>query len=566
MKSEKSLLVFFLLVVYISACNLNSSAPEKAFIHDLHLKTGEIISCGPPDKEFGTVSFETSCDEKVKADFNTALALLHSFEYDESEKMFAKIIDKSPGCAIAYWGVAMSVYHALWEPPSEADLIKGSKAVSIAKSIYNKSELEAGLIDALAAYYKHWEKSNPRARSIQFEKAMEDVHNKFPANSEVSIFYALSLNASADPSDGSYINQKKAGAILDSLYKVQPNHPGIVHYIIHTYDYPVIASLGLPAAKRYAQVAPSSAHALHMPSHIYTRLGMWDDCAEINLRSVEAAKCYAHSAGIMGHWDEELHGLDYIVYAYLQKGDEEAARKQVQYIETIKEVHPVNFKVAYTFAASPARVMLENRNWQGASELQLHPSDFPWQKFPWQESIVHFARLLGAVHTGEMSAAKTELATLSVLRDTLIQQNDKYKSNQVQIQVKTGEAWIASMENKQTKALTLMKAAADMEDSASKHPVTPGEVLPARELYADMLFQLKQYDLALQEYEMALQKSPNRFNSLYGAGVAAEKLGDKGKAINYYEQLVSVVGSGSHRPELIAVREFLKTHNSSVRK
>jgi tetratricopeptide (TPR) repeat protein len=561
MNSHKAYRILFLSSAAFIACNENHSVPSKELIGDLHLKRGEIISCGPPGKEFGTINFEMSCSKETQNDFNVAVELLHSFEYDEAEKMFAKIIDESPGCAMAYWGIAMCNYHPLWEPPTETDLKKGSMAIAIAETINKKSERESGFINAIAAYYEDWSKTDPRARSLRFEKKMEQLHNKYPDDTEAAIFYALALDAAADATDKSYSNQKKAGAILEALYKKQPNHPGIIHYIIHTYDYPEIAAFALPAARRYAEIAPSSAHALHMPSHIFTRMGMWDDCINSNLKSVASANCYAQSAGIKGHWDEELHGLDYLIYAYLQKGDNNAANKQLHYIGSIQKVYPVNFKVAYTFAASPSRAALENKNWTKAAGLQLHPADFPWQKFPWQEAIVHFTRLLGAVHKTDIPAAQSELKRLNVLHDTLQKQKDLYKSTQVAIQIKTGEAWILFIKGKKTAALGLMKAAADMEDSTSKHPVTPGEVLPSRELYADMLLQMQQNENALLAYEEVLQKSPNRFNSLYGAGLAAEKSGLIDKAVLYYKQLFSIANSNSNRPELSVARAFLSTHS-----
>jgi len=557
---KKYSLIFFAGMIIV-ACGGNNTTPSKELISELHLKSGKLISCGPPEKEFGIVDFEMTCDEKMKNDFNVAIELLHSFEYDESEKVFAKIIDESPDCAMAYWGVAMCNFHPLWEPPTEADLKKGAEAVEIAKSITGKSERESEYINAVAAYYKDWNKKiAPQQRALNFEKAMEQLYKKYPDDKEAAIFYALALDAEAKPTDKSYANQKKAGDILNALYTAEPNHPGIIHYIIHTYDYPGIADLGLLAAKRYAQVAPSSAHALHMPSHIFTRLGLWDDCIKSNTESVDAAECYAESAGIKGHWDEELHGLDYLVYAYLQKGDNKSAGEQLKYIESINEVYPVNFKGAYTFAAAPSRLALENKNWNEAATLQLHPANFPWNKFPWQEAIIHFARLLGNVHTKNIEAAQSELTKLNQLHDTLEKQKESYNANQVAIQIKASEAWIKFAGGETTEALNLMKLAANMEDSTSKHPVTPGEVLPARELYADMLLETKQNENALQEYEAVLQKSPNRFNSLYGAGVAAERLNNTEKAVLYYKQLLAIADSNSDRPELVAAKKSLKNH------
>ena len=274
-----------------------------------------------------------------------------------------------------------------------------------------------------------------------------------------------------------------------------------------------------------------------------------------------SAKCYAEQSGIKGHWDEELHGMDYLMYSYLQKGENKLANEQLKYLETIHEVHPANFKVAYAFAAIPARFLLENKNWYRAATLQMAPANFSWLQFPWQESIIHFTRLLGAAHLGNIKNANIELEKLKLLHDTLEQQKDEYKSQQVAIQIKTGEAWIQFAKEKTTVALNLMKLAADMEDGTEKHPVTPGEVLPARELLGDMLLQINQYENALLAYEAVLQKCPNRFNSLYGAGLAAEKSEQKQKAVFYFKQLLTISDTlKSDRPELAATRNFLAMH------
>jgi len=501
-----------------------------------------------------------SCNEKAKKNFNLAIELLHSFEYDESEKEFAKIIDETPDCAMAYWGVAMCNFHPLWNPPTEAELQKGAKAIAIANAITTKSSREAGYINAIGLFYKGWDKKDHHTRCLDFEKAMEQLHLNYPDDHEVAIFYALALDAAANPGDKTYANQKKAGGILNALYKAEPNHPGIVHYIIHTYDYPGLATLALPAAREYAGVAPSSAHALHMPSHIFTRLGLWDEAIGSNLKSTDAAKCYAESAAIPGHWDEELHGMDYLVYAYLQKGDNKLAEEQVSYLQTIRKVYPANFKVAYAFASIPSRYLLENKKWKEAAVLQAEPANFSWNEFPWQAAIIHFTRLLGAAHIGNIDVAKAELIKLQQLRDTLIKQKDAYKSKEVEIQIKSGEAWIQFESANKAGALQTMKLAAGMEDSTEKHPVTAGEVLPARELLGDMLLEAKQNEEALLAYETVLQKSPNRFNSLYGAGAAAEKLGDKQKATSYFKQLLTIADTAkSDRPEIVAAKTFVKT-------
>lgn len=561
MKYFRKLLYVFLLPVILVSCKSKNPSPSKEAISQLNLKRGDVISCGPPDAQFGTVDFEMTCDEKAKKDFNLAIELLHSFEYDQAEKVFAKIIDETPDCAMAYWGVAMCNFHPLWNPPTEAELEKGARAIAIANVIKAKSAKESGYINAIALFYKDWNKKDHHERCIYFEKAMEQLHINYPDDREAAIFYALALDAAANPTDKTYANQKKAGDILNALYKIEPNHPGIIHYIIHTYDYPGLAVLALPAARKYAAVAPSSSHALHMPSHIFTRLGLWDDAIHSNLKSIAAAQCYAESADIPGHWDEELHGMDYLVYAYLQKGENKLAEEQVKYLQTMKAVYPADFKVAYAFAAIPSRYLLENKKWKEAAALQVQPANFLWNEFPWQEAIIHFTRLLGTVHTGKFDAAKSELIKLNQLRDTLLKQKDLYKSGEIEIQIKTGEAWIQFQFENKTNALNIMRLSADMEDSTEKHPVTPGEVLPARELLGDMLLQTKQNEEALKAYETVLGKSPNRFNSVYGAGIAAEKSGNKQKAVFYFKQLLTIVDTENPgRREVVEARSFLARH------
>ena len=549
-KITRTFAVLFCLYLIIS-CTGKNSIPSSDTITGIHLKRGEIVSCGPSDKEFGQVHFQTSCSKEVEKEMDLGLALLHSFEYDESEKTFARVIDKAPGCAMAYWGVAMSNYHPLWAPPAKDELEKGAKAIAAAQSITDKSKREKEYINAIGAFYKGWENTDNRTRTINYSKAMEKLYADYPDDKESAIFYALSLNAASDPADKTYTNQKKAGDILNALYQKDPNHPGIVHYIIHSFDYPDLASLGLTAARNYAKVAPSSAHALHMPSHIFTRLGLWDECISSNIQSVTSAQCYAQSTGIKGHWDEELHGLDYLMYGYLQKGDNEDAKRQLDYLGSIRDVSPKNFKVAYAFAAIPSRYVLENRSWKEAADLQLHDPDFPWKDYPWQLGIYHFTRLMGCVNSNQLEAAKKELNVLDSLHTVLVNLKDPYKANQVHIQYISGRAWILFKEGKNTEAFDMMNAAADLEDKTEKHPVTPCEVLPARELLGDMLLQMNQPGLALKAYENDLQNRPNRFNSVYGAAKAAEAEKDMVKAETYYKQLVTIAGSvNSNRPEL----------------
>jgi len=531
------MVVAFLLLL---SCRERQLPPLAKEISAINLKTGNVVLCGPDDKAVGKVSFIISGDDSIKKQFNFAIALLHSFEYDEAEKVFAQIINRDPHCAMAYWGVAMCNYHPLWTPPETPELIKGNKALQVARSIEPKTTRESDYINALSTYYSNWQKADHRTRCNLYEAAMQTLYEKYPNDKEAAIFYALALDAAADPADKTYTNQKKAGQILNSLYPNAPFHPGIIHYIIHTYDVPELAELALPAARKYASVAPASAHAQHMPSHIFTRLGLWDESIASNLASIAAAKCYAESAGIKGHWDEELHGMDYLVYAYLQKKEVKKAKEQWDYMNTFNNVSPPNMKGAYTFAAIPARYVLENRLWKEATQLTTTPAGFPMQQFPWQRGIIHFARLLGFVHLNKLDSAKNELAILNQLRNELLAKKESYKANQLDIQIKASEGWIALKEGNNTLALEKMNQAADMEDKTEKHPVTPGEVLPARELLADMYLEMKQPDKALDTYQADLQKHPNRYNGLNGAAQSAALCGKKDLSDYYNKQLAAV--------------------------
>lgn len=557
MKTSSTKVLFYLLLL-LSACK-SKNKPGYYTADSLDLKRGDIVSCGPEDGQlYGTVSFSASIPDSLRTDFNMAIALLHSFEYDESEKIFAKIIDRSPDCAMAYWGVAMCNFHPLWAPPSPDDLKKGMKAVEIARTINNKTKRESDYIEAMAKFYENAGQADHRSRVLKFENAMEKIYHDYRDDTEAAVFYALALNAAVDPADKTYARQRKAVAILNPIFLKEPLHPGIAHYIIHNCDYPELAELALPAARKYAAIAPASAHAQHMPSHIFTRLGLWDECIKSNLVSISSAQCYAQKATLRGHWDEELHGLDYLVYAYLQKGNDEDAKKQADYLQTINEVSPVNFKTAYAFAAIPARYFLEKKMWNEAAALSLHPENFPWEKFPWQKAIIDFARLLGAVHINNINEAKSELENLKSLYDSLTkQQNKSQEAAQVAVQIETGEAWIVFVQGNSNKALALMAAAADMEDGMEKHPVTPGEVIPARELFAEMLLEVNKPVLALENFELDLKRHPNRFNGLYGAGIAAQNAGNKEKSTDYFKKLTGIASSNCKRKELQKATSFL---------
>lgn len=541
MKAPHFSIIFSITIyaVLLPGCR-DAGAPTESDIASLNLKRGNIVSCGPGDTAFGSVGFITTCPDRVKAEFDMGVALLHSFEYDEAEKIFAGIIQTEPACAMAYWGVAMSNYHTLWAPPTPDELLKGSRAIRIAQNLKAGSERERGYIQAVASFYKDHETLDHQARYSRFENAMEQLYKKYPEDPEAAIFYALILTGGAEPTDKSFSKQKKAVDILRHVYQDRPDHPGIIHYIIHSFDNPQLAILALPEARKYAAVAPSSAHAQHMPSHIFTRLGLWQEDVNSNLDAADAARCYGESTGISGHWDEELHALDYLVYAYLQMGDNDAAKKQVDYIGAIKQVWPVNFKVAYTLAAAPARYALENHDWRAAADLELHSGVVNWNHYPWQKAIHVFARTLGQSNSGQTDKAAAGIIELEQLRDNLEVQKDVYKANQVNIQVHAARAWWLYRSGKPADALAMMTRAADMEDSTQKHAVTPGEVLPARELLGDLLLAMNRPGEALVAYEANLAGHPNRFNGLSGAAKAASRAGQSQISKYYKEQLMAI--------------------------
>ena len=539
----------------------NRDSRTKAELMNIELLRGDIIMCG--GKDFGDVSFATACQDSVRETFDLAISLLHSFEYEEAEKAFVKVIDADPDCVMAYWGVAMSLYPALWAPPDKEKLEKGAKILRIAASL-PKTEREKDYLDAVRVYYNDWEHVDARTRATKLANSMEALYNKYRDDTEAAIFYALTLNATADPTDKSYANQRKAGQILEPLFLEKPNHPGIAHYIIHSYDNPGLASRALSTARKYSSIAPASAHAQHMPSHIFVRLGLWGEAIQSNLNSTSSAICYAESAGFDGHWDEELHGMDYLVYAYLQEGNNAKAIEQNSYLNTIKKVYPVNFKDAYAIAAIPARIVLENKNWKNAAVLNFSPIGFPWEKFPWQSAILHFTRALGAAHLGDIQQAEKEIQALRALHKVLVDRNVPYEANQVQIQLNAAQAWLDFANGSYDSALVLMREAAEMEDNTTKHPVTPCEVLPARELLGDMLLAMHKNVDAFRAYEQDLKDHPNRLNGLYGAAVALKNQGKAGEANNYFEKLVELTGStDTDRPEIKEAKRELLTINQT---
>jgi len=531
-------LIYFLLL----GCVLTPwSAGQE---HDHGVMTGQL----------GTVSFPTSCTPAVQKQFERSVAMLHSFWYEESEKNFREVASTDPSCAIAYWGVAMSLYHPLWYPPDAASLKKGSDALAKAKAIGAKTARERDFIAALDKFYADSDKLDHKTRAAAYEGAMEQVAARYPDDREATIFYALALLGSASPTDKTYSHQRKAGAMLEKIFAEQPNHPGVAHYIIHSYDYPPLAEKALPAARAYAKIAPSAPHALHMPSHIFTRVGLWQESIQSNLASERAAKDYGERTHMKGAWGQQLHAMDYLEYAYLQTGQDAEAKGVLDERLAMQVLDLGNDLTAgYAAAAIPARYALELRRWSEAAALD--PASAP---SPVSKAIIYHAKATGAARSGDVAAAKQSIASLEELHDSLLKAKEDYWAGQVEIQRREAAAWMLHAQEKQDEAVAMMRSAAEMEDATEKHPVTPGAVVPAHEALGDLLLELKRPADALPQFEQSLQTAPNRFNGLYGAAKAAEVSGDAKKAGLYYSSLIKISAEDSPRPQLAEARSYLK--------
>jgi len=471
-----------------------------------------------------TVSFKNSCSTAVQDKFNNAVTLLHSFEYPETTRIFREISEEDPGCAMSRWGSAMSIWHPLWAPPSKDQLEAGARILAETDGL-EVTPREAAFIGALKSFFSSNDVGTHLDRARAFEARMSDVYANNLDDTEAAVFYALALLASADPRDKSYAHQYKSAGLLNWVQSSQPTHPGVLHYLIHSYDYPGLAHLALNSAMIYADAAPDSAHAQHMPSHIFTRLGLWDRSLSSNHDSTKSAAEYTARANLPGHYDEGLHSIDYLMYAMLQTARDDEAKQLLDELAGITRTDTENFKVAYSYAAAPARYALERREWTEASELEFLRKDFAWDDFLWAQSIHYFARGIGAIRSGDAEQAHEELATLRRLQSGLPAATLPYWREEVQVQIDALMSWISLADGDDIGALNLASDAADREDSVDKHPVTPGEVLPARELYADMLFETGNYEESLAQYQLVLQGSPNRLNAMLGAARTAKMAG-----------------------------------------
>jgi tetratricopeptide (TPR) repeat protein len=498
------------------------------------------------EQRLGQVDFKTSCNEEAQRRFNRGMRYQHSFWYRASKDVFEDALKSDPACAIAYWGIALSLLYNPHSAPPAPNLPLGLAAIEKARAMGAKTERERDYIDALAVMYVDYDKIDHRSRVQAYLKKMEALAQKYPNDDEAQINFAITLNVAASPADKTYALQLKGAALLEPISKRLPRHPGVVHYLIHLYDYPPIAEKGLDAANRYAKIAPAAPHAQHMPSHIYTRVGLWKESIAANKASVQAARADKE-------YGDQLHGQDYMVYAYLQLAQDKEARGVIDEMAAVSEVNPNAMGAFFALAASPARYMVERGDWNGAAALKV-----PQTRFLHVMAISHFARALGAARSGKPDAAKADIAKLAELRDRLRAAKDAYWSEQVDIQWQVASAWLAHAEGRHDEALKALAAAADAEDKTEKAPVTPGPLAPARELYAAMLLERGEAAEALAAFVATLKKEPNRLGATLGAAKAAEKQGDTSKARTYYDKAVALAANADPvRPDIAAARAYI---------
>ncbi len=526
-----------LLAVAVSTAALALSSPQP------------LVAQSDVDQQLGSVHFPTSCNEVAQRRFDRAMRFQHSYWYLAAKEVFEEALKADPTCAIAHWGIALTLLDNPHNAIPQANLAPGLAAIQKAKAMNAKTERERDYIDALMLMYADYDKVSHVQRIRAFRDAEEKIAAKYPDDDEAQIAYAITLNTSADLNDKTYAQQTKGAAILEPLSQRLPRHPGVTHYLIHLYDYPETAAKGLDAANRYAKVAPAAPHAQHMPSHIYTRVGYWKESIDSNIASVKAAKAEKS----VGNY---LHAQDYMVYAYLQLARDKQARAVIDEMIQESDFKATVLGAHYALAAAPARYAVERSDWNSASQLTVRPSAFNYVM-----AISHFARALGAARSGKPEAATPDIAKLAELRDKLRETKDAYWAEIVDIQRQVAAAWMLHAEGKYDEALKAMSAAADAEDKTEKHALTPGPLAPARELYGEMLLDRGMAKEALAAFEATKAKEPNRFRGFLGAARAAEKLGDKVAAKANYEKLVALTaGAEADRPELAAARKFLATN------
>jgi hypothetical protein len=537
------------LVFTAAVCALAAPAPAQV-AHD-HKHGAE---------ELGSVHFPITCSDQARPAFDRGLALLHSFGYEDARGSFQQAAAADPACGIAQWGVAMTYYHPIWAPPNAQEYAAGQTAAEAGARAGARSDRERRYIEAIGAYYARVEGRDPRARAMAYRAAMEQLARDFPDDPEAKIFLALALLATAPPGDRTLAQQKQAADILNGLLASHPKHPGIQHYTIHAFDYPSLATLALPAARAYAKTAPSSPHALHMPSHIFTRLGLWDECIASNLDSAAAGKRVAAKSHPGAASFDALHAMDYLAYAYLQQGRNQDAKKVAAEVGQSVKFDEPNFAAAYALVAVPARYALERRDWRAAAELTPPTAEIPWQQFAYVKGVTGFANAVGAARAGDAARAQQAVAALSAMEAELARQPPAGPydwAGQVGSMRLAAAGWAAFAEGKADEAVRLLTEAAEKEEAVGKHPVTPGAILPAREMLGDLLVELKRPADALAAYQRSLKEAPKRFNSVAGAARAADAAGQRTVAREYYKELMALCGPTCTRPEARTAQTYL---------
>ena len=501
----------------------------------------------------GGVSFPVSCTPEAQKRFNTAASLLYSFHWERIDKALADVLDADPNCAMVFWAKAVaSLDNSLGSPPTPKLEKEGWAAVEKARQLGAKTQRERDYIGAVEVFFKDHDKVPVKTRAAAYEKALEQLYVRYPEDSEAAVLYAFWLQVTAERNDQTFAQQLKSAAILEKVFAAQPHHPGAAHFLIHAYDFPAIAKHGLNAAKRYASIAPASPHALHMPSHIFSRVGEWQDSIDTNVKARAVSKL-----------DRDVyHALDYMVYAALQLGRDSDASEWVKVVKAVQKPKEQVRQVAYAASAMPARFALERGDWAVAAQLELHPAraDFNWQAFPEGEAVNAYARGLGAARSGNAAAAKPEIERLKALRAVMVTQKKDYWAEQADIQIGAIEAWIARAERKNDEALRIMRETADLEDKTEKHLMMPGRIIPVREMLGELLLGLNQPAVALIAFEQSQQADPNRFRNVYGAARSAELAGDREKAAKFYAHLLQQVGPQAvDRGEIRQAKAFVAT-------
>jgi len=544
--NRQALLVVFVYVILsflLKASATAQSAPLLA--HD--------------DHNLGSVNFPVNCSAGVQTEFNRAVALLHHMTYPQARAAFEHVASADPRCAMAHWGVAMTLFQPLWPTrPGPAALLRGSEEVQKARALHPPTEREQLFVAAAEAFFSDPTSSDYWLRIRRWEQAMEKVYTKFPNDPEVAAFYALAHLATTPSDRITRANADRAAAILLRVYKQNPNHPGAMHYLVHANDVPGRERELLAITRRYESVAPHNPHAIHMPTHIYVRLGDWDDVIRGNLRAATAALDYPSGEHGEFIWDEFAHAIEYLVYAYLQKGADQAAAAQVQRLRATPRLEP-SFKTAFHLMSTQARYVLERHAWSDAALINpRQPAMLDWDRFPWAEAVARFARGLGMGHLGKINEANSEQERLAELEAVAQKAGEDLFARNIRMLRLELSAWLAHLKGEKAASVETMRVAANLEAATPKHAVTPGPTLPAEELLGDLLMEQKQPREALAAYRRSLALYPRRINSLLGAARAARAAGDSLLARKFYRESLLVADRGARRPDLQAARTYLR--------